>query len=145
MLDAQPTVWLQLNLLADKSQLPFWSELRKILTKDIVEEKQQRLLPRAWMESLGVYKHVYFFTYMHFCFFSNMLCLLVFISGPNWRGICSIVQIILKRSANLQKSRPRSLKLKVLWWRTLRRYRSAIGFPYRVIWRLKQSWVRATK
>ncbi|KAJ6702279.1 SNARE PROTEINS [Salix koriyanagi] len=29
----QPTVWLQLNLLADKSQLPFWSELRKILTK----------------------------------------------------------------------------------------------------------------
>jgi hypothetical protein len=43
----QPTAWLQLNPLADKSQLPFWSELRKILTKDMVEEKQQRLLPIA--------------------------------------------------------------------------------------------------
>ena len=57
----QPIVWLLLNLLVDRFPLPFWSELRKILTRDMAEGKLQLLLPTASIKSLGIYYPLFHF------------------------------------------------------------------------------------
>jgi len=45
-----------------------------------------------------------------------------FSKGRNWKSICSIAWIILMRLASLLRLKLKCLKLKVLWWKTLRRF-----------------------
>lgn len=125
----QLTVWLQLNLLADSFQLPSLSELKRILPRNMVEEKLRRQLLTAWTRSLGSF-FVYFWglSYEMACVF--YLCHAIYINavisfvndvGPNWRSRCNIVLIIWRRLASCLKWRLRFQKWKVLWWKTLRR------------------------
>ena len=116
----QRTVLLRLILRGGRFRWRFWREWKRILARDMVVGRLLLLRLTAWIKSFGMYNVVD----LSLCFSLYLTLVLVTFEGLSWKSTCSIVWIILMRLASLLRWKRKSLKLRVLWWRTSRRFES---------------------